>query len=40
MPGDVAGAVALDELVLHAWDLAKGTGPAFDPDPAALDAAE
>jgi uncharacterized protein (TIGR03086 family) len=40
MPGDVAGAVALDELVLHAWDLAKGTGQAFEPDPAALDAAE
>ncbi|MHA7126068.1 hypothetical protein ACRTEC_06740 [Janibacter indicus] len=36
----MAGAVALDELVLHAWDLAKGTGQGFDPDPEALDAAE
>jgi uncharacterized protein (TIGR03086 family) len=25
LPGDVAGAVALDELVLHGWDLAKAT---------------
>ncbi|WP_226282728.1 DinB family protein [Janibacter indicus] len=38
MPGDVAGAVALDELVLHAWDLAKGTAQGFDPDPGAPDA--
>jgi uncharacterized protein (TIGR03086 family) len=26
LPGDVAGIVGLDELVLHAWDLAKATG--------------
>jgi uncharacterized protein (TIGR03086 family) len=26
LPGDVAGAVALDELVIHGWDLAKATG--------------
>ena len=26
LPGDVAGAVALDELVLQGWDLAKATG--------------
>ena len=26
LPGDKAGAVALDELVLHGWDLAKATG--------------
>jgi uncharacterized protein (TIGR03086 family) len=25
LPGDVAGIVALDELVLHGWDLAKAT---------------
>lgn len=40
MPGEVAAAVALDELVVHGWDLAKGTGQNFEPDPAALDAAE
>ena len=26
LPGEVAGAVALDELLLHGWDLAKATG--------------
>ena len=26
LPGEMAGAVALDELVLHGWDLAKATG--------------
>ncbi len=25
LPGDVAGIVALDELILHGWDLAKAT---------------
>ena len=40
MPGDVAAAVALDELVVHGWDLAAATGQPFDPDPAAVAAAE
>jgi hypothetical protein len=26
LPGEIAGQVALDEIVLHAWDLARGTG--------------
>lgn len=26
LPGDAAGVVALDELVIHGWDLAKATG--------------
>jgi len=26
LPGEVAGAVALDEMVLHGWDLARATG--------------
>ena len=26
LPGEVAGVVALDELVVHGWDLAKATG--------------
>ncbi|MGV1009902.1 MAG: TIGR03086 family metal-binding protein [Dermatophilaceae bacterium] len=26
LPGEVAGLVALDELVLHGWDLARPTG--------------
>jgi uncharacterized protein (TIGR03086 family) len=25
LPGDIAGIVALDELVIHGWDLAKAT---------------
>jgi len=32
LPAEVAGVVALDELVIHGWDLAKATGqdPAYD----------
>jgi uncharacterized protein (TIGR03086 family) len=36
LPGDVAAAVATDELVIHGWDLARATGQDYDPDPAAL----
>ncbi|MFF3331343.1 TIGR03086 family metal-binding protein [Streptomyces sp. NPDC002888] len=36
LPGAVAGAVAADELVVHAWDLARATGQPYEPDPAAL----
>ncbi|MFF5478581.1 TIGR03086 family metal-binding protein [Streptomyces sp. NPDC012935] len=36
LPGAVAGAVAVDELVIHAWDLAVATGQPYAPDPAAL----
>ena len=32
LPGDIAGRIALDELVVHGWDLAKATG-----QPAAYD---
>ncbi|MBC9726911.1 TIGR03086 family metal-binding protein [Streptomyces sp. TRM68367] len=38
LPGDVAGAVAADELVIHGWDLARATGQEYTPDPAALQA--
>jgi uncharacterized protein (TIGR03086 family) len=37
MPGDQAALVALDEVVIHAWDLAVATG---QPYPADLDAVE
>jgi uncharacterized protein (TIGR03086 family) len=37
LPGEVAGVVALDELVIHAWDLARATGQEFDDDPASLE---
>ncbi|MCG7528609.1 TIGR03086 family metal-binding protein, partial [Streptomyces sp. OfavH-34-F] len=36
LPGQVAGMVALNELVLHGWDLAKATGQPFDADDAHL----
>ncbi|MEU5085691.1 TIGR03086 family metal-binding protein [Streptomyces sp. NPDC021356] len=39
LPGGVAGAVVADELVVHGWDLARATGQAYEPDPAALRAA-
>jgi uncharacterized protein (TIGR03086 family) len=32
LPGEVAGAVALDEIVLHGWDLARATGQPFEVD--------
>jgi len=40
MPGQVTAMVALDELVLHGWDLAVATGQGYAPDAAALDVAE
>ena len=39
LPGEVAGAVVADELVIHGWDLARATGQEYHPDPAALRAA-
>ncbi len=31
MPADVVGVVALDELIIHGWDLSVATGQAYDP---------
>jgi uncharacterized protein (TIGR03086 family) len=31
LPGQIAGRVALNELVLHGWDLARATGQEYDP---------
>ncbi|MFC9466613.1 TIGR03086 family metal-binding protein [Streptomyces coelicoflavus] len=39
LPGEVAGAVVADELVIHGWDLARATGQEYAPDTAALRAA-
>ena len=36
MPADIAGAVALDEIVLHGWDLARATDQPYEVDPEAL----
>ena len=39
MPGEIAGVVAADELLVHGWDLAKASGQDFDVDEATADAA-
>ncbi|MGH8877661.1 MAG: TIGR03086 family metal-binding protein [Stackebrandtia sp.] len=39
MPTQIWGLVALNELVVHGWDLARATGQPYQPDPAALDVA-
>jgi uncharacterized protein (TIGR03086 family) len=36
MPADQAAIVALDELVLHGWDLARATGQPYQVEPASL----
>ncbi|MEU8888381.1 TIGR03086 family metal-binding protein [Streptomyces sp. NPDC048442] len=36
LPAGVAAQIALDELVLHGWDLARATGQAFDCDKPSL----
>jgi len=38
LPGEVAAVVALEELVLHGWDLARATGQPYECDDRALDA--
>lgn len=34
MPGEIAGLVALDEVVLHGWDVAAASGQPYEPDAA------
>ncbi len=36
MPGEAAGVVALDEVVLHSWDLAVATAQPYEPPPELL----
>jgi uncharacterized protein (TIGR03086 family) len=38
LPGEVAGLVALDEIVVHGWDIARATGQPFGVDPPLLEA--
>jgi uncharacterized protein (TIGR03086 family) len=37
MPGAMAGLVALDEIVIHGWDVARASGQPFDCDDASLE---
>ena len=36
MPAEIAALVALDEVVVHGWDLARATGQPYDPEEAAV----
>lgn len=36
LPGEVAHMVALNELVIHGWDLARSTGQKYEADEANL----
>lgn len=38
LPAPEAGMFALDEIVVHGWDLARSTGQRFNPDPRAVQA--
>jgi len=37
LPGEVAGVIALDEVVIHGWDVARASGQAYDSDPRSLE---
>ena len=37
MPGQAAGLFALDEIVIHGWDVARASGQPYDCDPASLE---
>jgi uncharacterized protein (TIGR03086 family) len=39
LPAEVAATVALNELTVHGWDIARASGQPFDGDPAAVEAA-
>ena len=39
MPAEVVGLVALDELVVHGWDIAVATGQPYDPPAHEIEAA-
>lgn len=37
LPGETAGVIALTEVVIHGWDLARSSGQGYDCDPATVD---
>jgi uncharacterized protein (TIGR03086 family) len=38
LPGELAGIITLDELVVHGWDVARASGQHFDQDRESLEA--
>ena len=40
LPGEVAGRVVLDELVVHGWDVARASGQPYECDDASLEEVE
>jgi uncharacterized protein (TIGR03086 family) len=38
LPAPAAGMFALDEIIVHGWDLARSTGQRYNPDPRAVQA--
>jgi uncharacterized protein (TIGR03086 family) len=38
LPGEIAGVIGLDELVVHGWDVARATEQPYDVDIASLEA--
>jgi len=38
MPAEAIGVITFGELSVHAWDLSRGAGVAFEPDPSGIDA--
>ena len=38
LPGEIAGLVALDEVVIHGWDVARASGQPFSAEPALVEA--
>jgi uncharacterized protein (TIGR03086 family) len=33
LPGEIAGLVALNEVIVHGWDIARASGQPYDADP-------
>jgi uncharacterized protein (TIGR03086 family) len=38
LPGEIAGLVALNEVLTHGWDVARASGRPYEPDVASLEA--
>ena len=40
LPGELAGVIALDEVVVHGWDIAAATGQSYACEPGLLEAVQ